>query len=53
MPKEERGLLTKDKTFVIPNVQGEARVFEWAGISFGEEETYKLAKALKVSLTFK
>jgi radial spoke head protein 4/6 len=39
--------LTKDKTFVIPNVQDEARIFEWAGVSFGEEETYKLSKALK------
>jgi hypothetical protein len=26
----------------------EARLFEWAGVSFGEEETYKLSKALKV-----
>jgi hypothetical protein len=27
----------------------EARMFEWAGISFGEEETYKLSKAIKVT----
>jgi hypothetical protein len=26
-------------------------MFEWAGVSFGEEETYKLSKAIKV-LTF-
>lgn len=48
LPKEERALLTKNKTFIIPNVMEEARIFEWAGISFGEEETYKLSKALKV-----
>ena len=47
LPKEDRALLTKDKTFIIPNVMDEARIFEWAGISFGEEETYKLSKALK------
>jgi hypothetical protein len=23
-------------------------MFEWAGVSFGEEETYKLSKAIKV-----
>lgn len=39
--------MTKDKTFVIPNVIDEARMFEWAGVSFGEEETYKLSKSLK------
>ena len=47
IPKEDRSLLTKDKTFVIPNVIDEARMFEWAGVSFGEEETYKLSKSLK------
>jgi hypothetical protein len=31
----------------------EARLFEWAGVSFGEEETYKLSKALKVRLSDK
>lgn len=40
-------MLTKNKTFIMPNVQEEARLFEWAGISFGEEETYKLSKAMK------
>lgn len=24
-------------------------MFEWAGVSFGEEETYKLSKAIKVT----
>ena len=41
--------MTKDRTFVIPNVVEEARMFEWAGVSFGEEETFKLSKAVKVS----
>jgi len=25
----------------------EARIFEWAGVGFGEEETYKLSKSIK------
>ena len=41
--------MTKDKSFVIPNINEEARIFEWAGIGFGEEETFKLSKAVKVS----
>jgi hypothetical protein len=39
--------LTKDKTFIIPNLTEEARMFEWGGISFGEEEVFKLQKSLK------
>lgn len=35
-------MLTKNKTFAIPNFFDEADMLEWAGISFGEEETYKL-----------
>ena len=50
LPKEEYELLTKDKTFVIPNINEEARMFEWAGVGFGEEETFKLSKAIKVPL---
>lgn len=46
--REERDMLTKDKTFIIPNINEEARMFEWAGIGFGEEETFKLSKAIKV-----
>jgi hypothetical protein len=33
---------------VIPNINEEARMFEWAGVGFGEEETFKLSKAVKV-----
>ena len=40
--------MTKDtKNFIIPNVVEEARLFEWAGISFGEDEVYKLQKSLR------
>ena len=48
IPKDERELLTKDKTFIIPNINEEARMFEWAGVNFGEEETFKLSKSVKV-----
>jgi hypothetical protein len=27
----------------------EAKILEWAGVSFGEEESYKLSKSIKVS----
>lgn len=45
--KEDRGLLSKSKKFVIPNFEEEAEMLEWAGISFGAEETYKLSKSVK------
>jgi radial spoke head protein 4/6 len=48
LPKEERGLLSKDTSaVVIPDIVEEARLFEWAGISFGEDETHKLAKSIR------
>lgn len=33
----------------VPNLDEEAQMLEWAGISFGEEFTFKLSKSLKVS----
>ena len=36
--------------FIIPNIMEEARIFEWAGVGFGEEENYKLSKSIKVSI---
>ena len=45
--KNDRGLLSKNKKFVIPNFDEEAEMLEWAGVSFGEEDTYKLGKAIK------
>ena len=47
--KVDRKLLTKDKLFVIPNFQEEAEMLEWAGISFGEENTLRLQRSIKVS----
>ena len=44
-------MLTRDKTFIIPNINEEARMFEWAGVGFGEEETFRLSKAIKVCLS--
>jgi len=32
---------------VIPDVVEEARLFEWAGLSFGDDETYRLSKSLR------
>jgi hypothetical protein len=48
VPKEERELLSKEKVFVIPNINEEAKMFEWAGVYFGEETTFLLSKSIKV-----
>jgi hypothetical protein len=47
IPSSERELLTRKVNVSLPNLLEEAEMFEWAGVSFGEEETYKLQKALK------
>ena len=45
----DRHLLTKGKTFAIPNFTEEAEMLEWAGINFGEDNTLRLSKSIKVS----
>ena len=48
LPKEEREHVTKDQNnFVIPDIIEESRMFEWAGLSFGEDEVYKLSKSIR------
>jgi hypothetical protein len=47
--ESDKALLTKDKTFIIPNFAEEAEMLEWAGISFGQENTIRLQKSIKVS----
>lgn len=44
---QDKSLLTKNKTFAIPNFDEEAEMLEWAGISFGEENTLRLQKSIK------
>jgi len=34
----------------MPNFADEAEMLEWAGVSFGEEDSYKLQKSLKVTI---
>lgn len=46
---QDKTLLTKNKTFCIPNFAEEAEMLEWAGVSFGEENTLRLQKSIKVS----
>ena len=46
---QDKPLLTNNKTFAIPNFAEEAEMLEWAGISFGEENTLRLQKSIKVS----
>jgi radial spoke head protein 4A len=45
--REDRRYLDKSKKFVIPNFDEEAEMLEWAGVCFGEEDTYRLGKAIK------
>ena len=48
LPSEERDNLTRDTSnLVIPNLVEEARMFEWAGIGFGEEIMYRMQKAIR------
>lgn len=49
---EDKALLAKNKTFCIPNFAEEAEMLEWAGISFGQENTLRLQKSIKVSSSF-
>lgn len=44
---QDRALLTKNKTFAIPNFAEEAEMLEWAGINFGEDNTLRLSKSIK------
>ena len=45
--RADRKFLTTDKQFVIPDFKEEAEMLEWAGVSFGEENTIRLSKSLK------
>jgi radial spoke head protein 4A len=31
----------------VPDIMADAKLFEWAGIGFGEQETYRIMKSLK------
>ena len=46
---QDKAFLTKNKLFAIPNFAEEAEMLEWAGISFGNENTIRLQKSIKVS----
>ena len=35
----------------MPNLAEEIEALEWAGICFGEEDSYKLGKSIKVSIS--
>jgi hypothetical protein len=36
----------------MPNFAEEAEMLEWAGICFGEEDSYRLQKSIKVTKIF-
>merc|ERR1712166_1346777 len=43
---DRKSLITK-KEFAMPNFMEEAEMLEWAGVCFGEEDTYRLGKSIK------
>lgn len=45
--EKDSKLLSKSAKVVMPDLAGEAEMLEWANISFGEEDTYRLQKAMK------
>lgn len=44
---EDKEFLSLDTQFVIPNLQEQAQMLEWAGINFGEDYVFILQKSLK------
>ena len=46
----QEGLTKSGHKFSMPNFADEAEMLEWAGVSFGEEDSYKLQKSMKVIL---
>ena len=42
-------MITKNKLFVLPNFDDEIEMLNWAGISFGTDDEYRLSKSIKVS----
>lgn len=47
MSKADQRTLIKEKEFAMPNFSEEAEMLEWAGITFGEDDSYKLGKSIK------
>lgn len=45
----DKKALIKPKEFAMPSFAEEAEMLEWAGVCFGEEDTYRLAKSIKVN----
>lgn len=47
--RSESKKLIEAKEFAMPNFVEEAEMLEWAGVCFGEEDTYRLSKSIKVT----
>lgn len=46
MVKGEDKKYIKKRQFVNPNFEQDAEMLDWAGVNFGEEESYKICKAI-------
>ena len=42
-------MIAKNKLFVLPNFDDEIEMLNWAGISIGTDDEYRLSKSIKVS----
>jgi hypothetical protein len=47
VPKHDHGLLTKDKTFTIPDFSEENQMLEWAGVGFADDDVFVISKSIK------
>jgi len=43
----DKKALISNKEFAMSNFAEEAEMLEWAGVCFGEEDTYRLGKSIK------
>ena len=44
---EDKQFVEKDKSYVMPNLMEQAKMFDWAGINFGDDTVYLIQKSLK------
>ena len=49
MKAKDKNMIAKNKLFVLPNFDDEIEMLQWAGISFGTDDAFRLSKSIKVS----
>jgi hypothetical protein len=46
--RKDQKLIQKGKKFILPNFDDEVEMLQWAGISFGTDDSFRLQKSIKV-----